>query len=212
MHYPGDILVFVLSLQAEDGTAPTVSGTPTCTVINALTGTPLTSPALSLTAVSGTAGLYSGSWNSAGAPQGLYLALVSYATNTETVNGKLLTTIQLGDTYVTGRVALDATVAKDVSVAKAAYTLQKADYVPPDQSTLLQNISTGLSALASNLPSLSLFNQLLQSVGNLSDFLFGNWTINKQTNEMIYFRENGAQLKKYLLSNSANESSRLQQQ
>jgi hypothetical protein len=55
--------------------------------------------------------VYSFAWNTAGNLNGDYLAVVSYAADGNTFNDQFVEKIHLGDTYVTGPIALDATVA-----------------------------------------------------------------------------------------------------
>jgi hypothetical protein len=87
--------------------------------------------------------VYSFAWNTAGNLNGDYLAVVSYAADGNTFNDQFVEKIHLGDTYVTGPVALDATVAHITDLVT----------VNPNTSTVVLVIQTAVNALPTNLAS-----------------------------------------------------------
>ncbi len=154
MIYPGDTYTLLFALSETNGTTPNVTTPPLVTVIQLSTGTPVVS-AQAMTLVTGTTLVYSYAWNTASLTNGDYLAVVSYAADGNTFNGKFLERIRLGDTNITGPVALASLVALNSTVAKDATVAHITDLqtINPSTSTVVLAIQSAVNALPNTLAS-----------------------------------------------------------
>lgn len=186
MLYPGDIKNLVLSITNTAGTAPNVTVAPVVSVIQLSTGTTvLTAAPMSIMA--GTQVVYTYQWPTTGLSNGDYVAIVSYAADGLTINGRLLEVFHLGDTNVTGVVALDATVSKDSTVAKDATVAHVTDLasVSPDSSVTVLAIKAKTDNLPVDPASSTVLNAVGANVQSLFNFQFGTWTIDKTQNPQV---------------------------
>jgi hypothetical protein len=195
--YPGDSYTLLLNIPPVAGAAANVTTTPLITIIQLSTGTPVVS-AQQMSFVTGTMTVYSYLWNTTGLINGDYLAVVSYAANGVTYNGVFLQQIRLGDTYVTGPVALAATVALNSTVALAANTATPADVaaVNPNTSSAIAAIQASISALPDTLATRESVNILTNLVTDIHDYSFGTWSVDKTVNPKVLtcYREDGSVL------------------
>ena len=95
-------------------------------MVDAISGAVLVSAA-AMNLIAGTAQVYTYALTTTGIAEGTYLAVASYATAAATVNNLFLETVRLGDSRVTGPVALEATVANG---SLACSLLARARWVP----------------------------------------------------------------------------------
>jgi hypothetical protein len=129
---------------------------------------------------------------------GDYLAVVSYAANGTTYNGIFLEHVRLGDTYVTGPVALNATVALNSTVALAANTATPADVaaVNPNSSSVVLAIQSAIAALPNTLATQASIDVLNALLNDVHDYSFGTWSVNKTVNPRVLtcYRDDGSVL------------------
>jgi len=98
MFYPGDTVILVLPINKTDGTDPNVTTSPTVSILNAHTNAVVQingQAAVPMSLVSGTFRVYTYPWFTGGVADGTYLAIVNYASDGITVQGRLLDTIVL---------------------------------------------------------------------------------------------------------------------
>jgi len=148
-------------------------------------------------------------WNTTGMDDGNYLALTSYTANEVTVTQRLLGKVQVGDTRLTGKVALEATAAKDLLIAKAATTVQAFAYVSPNSSLILQDIWEKVDSIPACPASQTALASLLSLLTDIKDQTLGSWVANKRMNTLTFLRENGQVLKVLKLTNDDSLASRL---
>lgn len=211
MTYPGDTYVFTLTLEHPDGTAPAVAVTPSITIVDPISGNNILSPAAAMTPVAGTQQVFAYAWNTSGVAEGTYVALVSYSADGNVFNGKFLERIRLGDTRVRGSVALEATTAKDLTVAKDSTVMHTSDFIPPDNSSLLQQLSIKIANLPPSMPSSADLAAIASQIQDVWDGALGNWVIDNTQGTMTFFRASGNVLRVFQLSKSVNQSSRTRQ-
>lgn len=206
--YPSDNYVFVLSITNPDGSNPVVITEPTLTVVNAVTGSVVTA-AQAMVAIPGTQKVYTYVWDTTGLQDGTYLGLVSYATADATVQGRLLKAVRLGDSRITGVVALDSSVAKDETVAKDATVMKFSDYVLPQNDEYVQAIYSKTQLIPTNPATADDLTVLADKLEDIHDFVVGTWTVNKANNTMTLFRKDGSILQSFTLEITSTESNRL---
>lgn len=205
MYYPGDFVVFVLPLQHSDGAAQLVTSVPKITILNAADGTTtLASTVMTLLA----GATYKYSWDTADVADGCYVAFVSYVADALVVQDKFLGQIQLGDSRVTGLVALDETVAKDATVAKNATVLHVSDYTAPDEAALVLAIKGKLDSLPANIASEATLQQVLTIAKDIDDATEGSLVVDKNAGRLSLMRKDGSVLATFQLSNTDEQSSR----
>lgn len=206
MHYPGDTIIFVLPLQRPDGSGQAVGTAPKITVLNAADGTTALASTV-MPVLSGTT--YKYAWSTVGLTDGLYVAFVSYVADGLVVQDKFLAQVQLGDSRITGPVALDQTVAKDATVAKADTVLNRADYVTPDDSVLVQAISDKLASLPVGIANEATAQAILALVRDICDGTLGSLMVNKVENTLTILRRDNTPLQVFQLENTDDYSSRV---
>ena len=120
-------------------------------------------------------------WNTAGLTNGDYLAVVSYAADGNTFNGKFLERIRLGDTNITGPVALASLVALNSTVAKDATVAHITDLqtINPNTSTVVLAIQSAVNALPNTLASQDSISLLTSLLTDVHDGQFGTWSVDK---------------------------------
>jgi len=214
MLYPGDLKVLILSITNAGGTDPVVSVAPTVAVIQLSTMTTvLTSAAMTL--IAGTQAVYTYSWSTAGMSVGDYAAIVSYAADTITINGRLLEVFHLGDTNITGPVALAAVTALNATVAKDATVAHLSDLasVSPDTSATVLAIKAKTDTLPASPADQATLTAVAAEIQDLHDYQFGTWTIDKTQNPQILTILTPAQtvLGRFSLTDSTSTTQRLPQ-
>lgn len=201
--YPGDSYRFVLSITKADGSTPSVTSPPTISVVRLSDNAVLVSNA-SMNPVPGTEIVYTYVWNSSGQGNGHYLAVVSYAADGVTVTNRLLEAVRLGDSRITGVVALESTAAKDATVAKDVTTLKSSEYVSPDASPIVQSIKSKVDLLPADPATETTLSILDTKLEDIHDEVVGRWSVDKASQTLTLFRKNGMVLKSFnLISNSA---------
>jgi hypothetical protein len=136
-----------------------------------------------------------------------------------TVSNQLISSssiLHVGDSYITGPVALDATVAQNSTVAKDSTVFKTTSYVSPTNDTTVQAINSAVTTiLANSNTSTTLLGTL--SAGTLSgliqdvyDNLFGSWSIDQTVNPPILYikRINGTQIASFELVNNNTATQR----
>ena len=211
MLYPGDIRTFLLSLSHTDGSAPTVTTAPLITVIRLIDGVSVTT-AQAMVLVTGTSLVYAYPWNTAGLANGDYLAVVSYAADGATINGRFLENVRLGDTRVTGLVALDSTVAHDATVAKDATVAHLADLatINPSTSAAVLGIKAKTDTLPTNPASQDSLLALTQLITDVHDVSLGTWVVDKTQNPKVltFRRLDGSVLANFQITEDTNSATR----
>ena len=166
-----------------------------------------------MTLLAGTQAVWTYPWNTTGAMNGNYVSIVSYASDGLTISGRLLSALTLGDSRITGTVALDSTVAKDATVAKdstVAHFTDLASVLPDTSATVL-----AIKAKTDNLPAAPADNAVLSTVAanvqDLHDFNSGTWTIDKTQNPQVLtiLRPSGAVFLKLQLTDSSTATVRM---
>ena len=208
MIYPGDMCIFTLPIENSDGTLPIVPTAPTIMVLNLADGS-VAWPTQSMTLVVGTQLTYMAVWPTAGQPDGTYLAVVSYSANGKAFNGKSLEKVRLGDSRVTGEVAKEATTSKEATAAKDATVLHSADYVAPNDSTLLKSVVTKLAGYPTNIPSVADLASLSSLVNDVRDSALGSWKIDRPSGTFTLYRLDGSLLQTFNLVRTVSLSQRL---
>jgi hypothetical protein len=206
--YSGESYSFLLFLMRNDGTPLQVTPLPLLTVVRLADEQPVVSQA-EMQRLEDMPGAYEYVWNTTGIDDGNYLALTSYTANEVTVTQRLLGKVQVGDTRLTGKVALEATAAKDLLIAKAATTVQAFAYVSPNSSLILQDIWEKVDSIPACPASQTALASLLSLLTDIKDQTLGSWVANKRMNTLTFLRENGQVLKVLKLTNDDSLASRL---
>jgi len=161
----------------------------------------------------GTQAVYTYSWSTTGMLVGDYASIVSYAADGVTINGRLLEVFHLGDTNITGPVALAATTAQQDTVALDATVAHLTDLatINPNTSTVVLSIQAKTSNLPSDPVSYATLATLLSNVQGIHDYQFGTWTIDKTQNPNVLTILSPAQavLASFTLSDSTTATQRL---
>jgi hypothetical protein len=211
MNYPGDIKTIVLSITNAGGTAPNVTVAPVISIVRASDNTLMVN-SQPMTAMALTQVIYTYRWDTTGATNDDYVAVVSYAADGLTISGRYLATISLGDSRITGIVALDATVAKDLTVAKDSTVAHFTDLatISPDVSQTVQAIKAKTDNLPPDPASLTVLNTVAQNVQDLHDYETGTWTIDKTQSPQVLtiLRPSGGVLARFQLTDSTTATNR----
>jgi hypothetical protein len=195
MLYVGDTETLTFSLSHSDGSSPSVTVSPLITIIQVSTTTSVVSSA-PMTFLTGTVKTYYYNFVTTGLTPGFYVAVVSYAADGNTVNNLFLQNIKLGDTYITGPVALASTVALNATVALAATTATPAQVaaVNPNSSSVVLAIQSKVNTLPTSPADNSLLTTVKNLVTDVKDATLGTWNINKAVtpNTLTYLRTDGS--------------------
>jgi hypothetical protein len=212
MIYPGDTKNLVLSITTAAGTAPQTTMNPVVSVVS-LSTLAIIVNSQPMTLLAGTQAVWYYAWNTTGCANGDYVAVVSYASDGLTINGRLLETLRLGDTNITGVVSLDATVAKAATVALDATVAHFTDLatISPDTSPTILSIQAKTNNLPVDPASMTLLTPTMTNVQNLSDYNMGTWTIDTTVNPqtLTILRPNGAILQTFQLTSSSAATARI---
>jgi len=211
MIYSGDTYNFLLSLNHTDGTVPSVSVAPLITIVQMGSNLPVAS-AQAMTLVPGTTLVYAYAWSTAGVADGDYLAVVSYAADGATINNRFLERVRIGDSRITGLVALDQTVARDATVAKDATVAHQTDLAalnPANSATVLA-IKAKTDSLPINPASQDTLVTLLGLLTDTHDASLGTWTIDKTQNPKVmnFLRLDGSVLASFQVTEDSNSAAR----
>jgi hypothetical protein len=124
--------------------------------------------------------------------------------------------LHVGDSYITGQVALNATVAQNATVAKDATVMKSVQYVAPQNDPLVQTINTAVQTIFTNSNNeAALLGTLSQGtlcglVQDIYDSTFGTWTIDQtQAPPILYIASvGGVQIASFQLINNASTTQR----
>lgn len=214
MIYPGDIKTIILSLTNPTGANPNVTVAPIVSVIQISTQSIVLS-AQTLTLVGGTQAVYYYSWSTSGLSVGDYLSIISYAADGITVNGRFLEIFRLGDTNITGPVALNATVALNSTVAKDATVAHLTDLsaIDPNTSSIVLSIKANTDNLPADPASNTVIDGLIDTMDSVYNYTFGTWTIDKTQNPQVLtiLAPGGSSLGSFTLSDSSTATVRAPQ-
>jgi hypothetical protein len=212
MIYPGDTSNVVLSITRSDGTAPVTTVSPVVSIVRLVDGVVVVN-SQAMTLLAGTQAVWVYPWNTAGALNGNYVTIVSYASDGLTISGRLLSTLTLGDSRITGAVALDSTVAKDATVAKDSTVAHFTDLasVLPDTSPAVLAIKAKTDNLPAAPADAAVLSTVAANVQDLHDFNSGTWTIDKTQNPQVLtiLRPSGAVFLKLQLTDSSSATVRM---
>lgn len=215
MYYPGDRVPFLISLARADGAEPDVTSAPRITIVNTydnqaldLDGVGVKTAAMML--IDGSDALYSFVWDTGGILDGTYVALVGYASDGVTVNGRLFGTVQLGDSRVRGEVALAANAARRTDLPDKDAVMLKTDFVQPADDLSIQAILAKTAALPENVASAEAVASVAALAADLHGVALGTWTINRNVvpNRLALHRLDGTVLAEYDLTNNGQQSAR----
>lgn len=211
MIYPGDTKNLVLSITKTDGTAPSVTVAPVVSVVR-LIDQVVVANSQPMALLPGTQAVYFYAWNTTGASNGDHVAVVSYASDGIAVSGRFLEQLYLGDSRITGVIALDATVSKDATVAKDTTVAHFTDLatVSPDNSVTVLAIKAKTDNLPVDPASLSVLSLVSQNVQDVHDYDLGTWTIDKTVNPQVLtiLRPSGGVLARFQLTDSVTSTNR----
>lgn len=185
MIYQGDTYTFILSLTNANGSTPTVGTAPSIQIINASSGSSVLSVPANMNLVVGSTLVYTYAWSiPATTISGDYFAVVSYAMSGSVYTGQYLDRVRIGDTYVSGPVALNSTVALNATVAKDATVAHLTDLqtINPDTSSVVLSIQSKTNNLPSDPVSTTLVNNLLSLITDIHDVSLGEILIDKTIN------------------------------
>lgn len=188
MIYQGDTYTFILSLTNANGSTPTIGTAPSIQIINAASGTSVLSVPASMNLVTGSTLVYTYSWSIPSATtSGDYFAVVSYSMNGDVYNGQYLDRVRIGDTYVSGPVALNSTVALNATVAKDATVAHITDLqtINPNTSSVVLSIQSKTNNLPNDPVSTALVTNLLSLITDIHDVSLGEILIDKTVNPRV---------------------------
>lgn len=210
--YPGDTRYIYLPITLATGVNPNVTATPVVTIIRLSDSTTIVS-AQTMTLVTGTQAVYVYPWSIASnALSGDYLAIASWTNDGITYNSRpiLPELIHVGDTYITGPVALSATVALNATVAKDATVAHASDLaaVNPNNSSLVQSIAAKTANLPSDPAGMTLLATPIQHIQDTYDGVLGPMAVDKTQNPPVITitRVGGGTLATYTIADSTNSS------
>lgn len=138
---------------------------------------------------------------------------------TQTVSNQLISDtdkLHIGDSNITGQVALNATVAQNATVAKDATVMKSSQYVAPQNDPTVQTINTNVATIVGQTTGMvtaigtlsqSSLSGLLQDV---YDGIFGSWNIDQTQNPpILYFKRiNGTIFASFQLINNPSATQR----
>lgn len=215
MYYPGDTVAFYLSLARPDAEPPVVSTPPQISVLAASTDAALDIggagiKTVAMPAVEGADALYKFLWDTSGAPDGSYAAVVSYVADDLAVTSRLLDTVRLGDSRVTTPVAGALLTAQKTDLPDKAAVMLKTDFVAPADDASVQAILAKTNALPAAVASQATSELLLSMLSDVHDYDSGNWSINKSVtpNQMTFYRVDGSVLQVFDLIRNDTVSAR----
>lgn len=124
--------------------------------------------------------------------------------------------LHVGDSNITGQVALNSTVAQNATVAKDATVMKSAQYVAPQNDPLVQTIGTTVASIESDTSSTTTLLGTL-GAGSISgllqdvyDNVFGSWSIDQTLNPPVLSmkRINGTLIATFQLVNNPSVTQR----
>lgn len=139
--------------------------------------------------------------------------------STSIVSNQLITLsdeLHIGDTYITGQVALQATVALAANVALDSTVMHASQYVAPANDPTVQSISnqsttilSNTSATASTIGSLAA-GTMSGLIQDIYDNVFGSWNIDQTQNPPVLYikRINGDVIASFQLINTNTATQR----
>lgn len=139
--------------------------------------------------------------------------------NTTIANQLLESTdkLHVGDSYITGPVALNATLLPTVATALAAFPVMKStQYIAPMNDPTVQNINTNVTTVLANTNSqVTLLGTLTEGtvsglLQDVYDNVFGSWSIDQISNPPVLSikRINGAVIATFQLINNSSVTQR----
>lgn len=151
-------------------------------------------------------------------------SIITYGTGTALVNTTISNQtvsstdkLHIGDSYVTGQVALATAIVPNVITALTGYSVMKSSqYVAPNQDPAVQTINTNVASVLSNT------NTVVSVLGTLNtgtvsgllqdvyDNVFGSWNIDQTQNPPVLYikRINGSTIASFQLVNNSNNIQR----
>ena len=186
--YPGDIYTFLLSITVSSGAAPNVTVVPQLQILALPGGSGVLGSPVTMTLLAGTQAIYVYQWSiPTNQVPGDYCAIISYASDGITVSSRFLDQIRIGDSRITGVVALDSTVAKDLTVAKASVTAKTSDLasISPDTSATVLAIKAKTDSLPTNPASEDLASTILSRATDARDGILGTMNIDRTVSPVV---------------------------
>lgn len=215
MYYPGNQVPFLLSLATPTGDPAAIVTPPYVSILNVAddAALDLAGPGIktaAMVAIDGADALYKYLWNTAGVPDGTYVAVVSYVANGLTISNRLLGSVQLGDSRVTQEVASYAASARRTDLPDKTLVLLKADYVAPADDDAVQEILAKVASMPASIASQASLDQALLLLTDIHDAETGTWVQDKSVtpNRLTLYRKDGAILQAFDLIRNSTSSSR----
>lgn len=197
------------------GTLPNVTTSPVIQIVSLTTFTAQLGSAAAMTALDGTNQVWSYTWSVGSAPSSQYIAIVSYVADGNTFNSHPIEKISVGDTRVTGAVALDSTVAKDATVAKDTTVAHVSDVqaIAPENDPVIQDIKAKVDALPADPAGITALSGYLSDIVDIHDAVLGNQVVDKTQNPPLYTikRLDNSTLAEYAISDNSTTTSRIKQ-
>lgn len=181
----------ITSIQAGTGTVgttPNITSPPIIQIVQLQGFVPMLGIPANMVALDSSNQVWVYTWSIGAVPAGGYIAIVSYAADGNTFSGILLEKIVVGDKYILGTVALDATVAKASTVALDATVAHATDLVAINPNT--SSVVLAIKAKTDNLPpdpsGMTLLQTTIQNISDVHDAALGPQTVDKTQNPAVY--------------------------
>jgi hypothetical protein len=204
--YPGDSFYFVLPVFGPSGANPNVTAAPLITVIDLSTlNAVVTAAPMSL--VTNTKKTYFYNWTTV---SGNFVAIYSMTADGITYTDNFLTSIHVGDSRILGTVALDSTVAKDATVAKDSTVAKATDLaaVNPANATIIQQIKAQTDKIPVDPATETTLATINLGVTGLLSTEAGNFSLDKATDILTIFNDDGSIYRQFQLSDSSANTTR----
>jgi hypothetical protein len=205
MIFPGDSKYYVVQLPAPAlaGNQPQVTLVYLPSLNAVVTNAPMTQL--------GSTNTWFYPWSTGSCQEGDYLVTVSYATATQIVNGAVLEVTRLGNSRITGTVALDATVAHDATVAKQATVAKATDLqaISPDNSPAVAAIRSRTDLIPDQPAQETTLNSMNALLTDLHDAATGSWILDKSSQTLRMLRLDGSELCHFNVTEDPSQASRV---
>lgn len=212
MTHAGDSYTFTLLITSPTGATINVTTVPSIQIVNASNGTTMLSSAATMTLITGSHYLYTYNWAiPSGAPQAKYVGLVSYVANGNIFNSVPIETVLVGDSYISGPVALAATVALNATVAKDATVAHVTDLISinPENSPIMAAIKAKTDLIPTQPAAVSDVQAVQTDTQLIKGMLLADIDVNRTAlPRVLTYTYNGQVLASYTLVDDSSSSGR----
>jgi hypothetical protein len=196
------------------GTSPNVTTSPVVQIVQLNGFAAMLGSAAPMIAIDDTDQVWTYSWSIGAATSGQYVAIASYVVDGNTFNSVPIEKITVGDSRITGAVALDATVAHDATCAQDATVAHVTDLatINPNTSPVILAIQASTANLPIDPAGMTLLSSYLQDVVDLHDVALGNQIIDKTQTPPLFTmkRLDNSVLANFNISDDSNQTTRTQ--